>query len=89
MVNDQCVGDDKIEHAFGPGGAGHLSHTVAQRLAAAELRLVAVVGKILLHFDDQLSVGQAHPVPHSGAVEIGVGSSWNAKGHSEILLERN
>ena len=46
-VDDQRVGDDAVERAV-VGDAGGLSHAVAQHLAAAELALVAVDGRVRL-----------------------------------------
>ena len=63
------------------GGAGGLAHAVADHLAAAELHLVAVDGEVALDLDQQLRVGQPHPVAHGGAVEIGVLPARHPQAH--------
>ncbi len=77
VIDDQRVGDHQIERAvLGLArGGGALAHAVANHLAAAERDLVAVDGVILLHFDDQLGVGQAHAVAGSRAVQVGVSAA--------------
>ena len=64
MIDDQRVGDHQVERAMlgFARGRGALAHAVANHLAAAERDLVAVDGVILLHFDDQLRVGQANAI---------------------------
>ena len=64
MIDDQRVGDHQIERAvLGLArGRGALAHAVANHLAAAERDLVAVDGEVVLHFDDQLGVGQANAI---------------------------
>ena len=49
-----------------------LAHAVADHLAAAELHLLAVGGEILLDLDDELGVGEAHPVAGGRAEHLGV-----------------
>ena len=51
-----------------------LPHAVANHLAAAELHFLAVDGEVLLDFDRQLGVGQAHAVAGGRAEHFGVGA---------------
>ena len=60
-----------------------LAHAVADRLAAAELHLLAVAAGaqrvVVLDLDDQLGVGQADPVADGRAEHLGIGAarrSW-------------
>ena len=85
VIDDQGVGDDEIERAVAAGGHSRLTHPVAQGFAAAELGFVTVIGEILLDFDDQVGVGEAHAVAFGRAVEIGVNVSWNAQRHGFLL----
>ena len=41
VIDDQRIGDDSVDGAFGPGALG-LAHAIADHLAAAELDLLAV-----------------------------------------------
>ncbi len=86
VVDDQGVGHDRID---GPPGlragacavaaALRLRHAVADGLAAAELDFLAVAaraqGEVGFDLDDQLGVGQAHPVAHGGAKYFCVSAS--------------
>ena len=71
MVEDDRVGDDGVDRAARVGRL-RLPHAVADHLAAAELHLFAVGGEILLDLDDELGVGEAHPVAGRGAEHLGV-----------------
>ena len=62
IVQNQRVGNHQIQHAVRAARLDGLSHSVPKRLAAAELRLLAVGGQILLHLDDQIGVCQPNPV---------------------------
>ena len=79
VIDDQRVGDHQVERAglSFARRAGALPHAVANDLAAAEGDLVAIAGEVLLHFDDQLGVGQPHAIARGGTVEIGISSSRN------------
>ena len=61
---------------------GALPHAVADHLAAAELHLLAVDGAVLLHLEDQVGVGQAHPVADGGAEHLRVGGAVDPVGHA-------
>jgi len=71
MVDDDGVGDDGVDGAF---GARHLTlpHSVADHLAAAELHLLAVCGEILLDLDEQRGVGEPDAVAGRRAEHVGV-----------------
>ena len=61
MIEDERIGDDGIDRAL-PVGDLRLAHAVADHLAAAEFHLLAIDGEILLDFDDEIGVGEAHAV---------------------------
>ena len=72
-----------------------LPHAVADHLAAAELHLLAVGGEILLDLDEQLGVGEPHPVARGRAEHVGIGGAGSEVGGSALgrlamggLLER-
>ncbi len=71
VVDDQRVGDQRVDHFMGEQLA--LALAVTDHLAAAEFDLFAVDGEVLFHFDEQFGVGQAHLVTDGGAVHVGVG----------------
>ena len=71
MVEDDGVGDDRVDGAARVRGL-RLAHAVADHLAAAELHLLAVSGEVLLDLDDELGVGEAHPVAGRGTEHLGV-----------------
>ena len=73
VVDDQRVGDDGVDRAA--RGDLRLAHAVADHLAAAELHLLAVGGEILLDLDDQVGVGEPHPVARGRAEHVGVGAA--------------
>ena len=62
-------------------GSRTLPHAVANDLAAAEGDLVAIGREILLDFDDQFGIGQAHPVAGGRPVQIRVGFPGNREAH--------
>src|SRR5208283_4358752 len=73
VVDDHRVGDDKVAvsraHRLFEGA---LVLSVADRLAAAEDRLLAVVAIVLLDLDDQLGVGQPDAIAFRRAILLGV-----------------
>jgi hypothetical protein len=85
VVEDQRVGHHRVHRAL-RAGALALRHAVADGLAAAELDLFAMATGaqrvVLLHFDDQVGVGQAHAVAHGGAEDFGVGAALK-RGHGK------
>ena len=81
VVEDEGVGDHEIQHAVRRHRARRLPHAVADHLAAAELHLVAVDGEVALDLDEELGVGEAHPVAHGGAEEVGVLPARDAEAH--------
>ena len=84
MVEDQGVGDHRVDRALRLAGLG-LAHAVADDLAAAELHFLAVEGEVLFDFDEEGGVGQAHAVAGGGAVHVGVGAAGDA-GHSGPMM---
>src|SRR6185503_8645402 len=82
VVQDDCVGDDEIEDAVGGQRPRGLPHAVADDLAAAELHLVPVHREVALDLDEELGVGEPHPVAHGGAEEIGVLTARDAQAHA-------
>ena len=71
VIDDQRIGDDGIDRAL-PVGDLRLPHAVADHLAAAELHLLAVGGEILLDLDDEIGVGEPHPVAGGRAEHVGI-----------------
>ena len=57
VVQDHHVGDHRVQRALGRGGQ-RLVHRLADRLAAAEDRLLAAEGEVLLDLDPQVGVTQ-------------------------------
>src|SRR5690606_5977187 len=62
---------------------GHLAlaHAVADHLAAAELDLLAIEGGVALDLDDQLGVGESHPIPDRGPEHVRIGGPGDAVRH--------
>ena len=83
VVDDQRVGDDGVDRAFGLGRL-RLAHAVADHLAAAELHFLAVGGEVAFDFHEQVGVGQAHAVAGGGAEHVGIGGAGEA-GHATRL----
>ena len=85
VVDDHRVGDDQVAV-----GRAHrlveraLVLAVPDRLAAAEDRLLAVVGVVLFDLDDQLGVGQADAVADGRSVLLGVGFSRESHAHGSL-----
>ena len=82
VVDDQRVGDDGVDRAFGLGGL-RLAHAVADHLAAAELHFLAVGGEVAFNFDEQIGVGEADAVAGGGAEHVRVGGAGEA-GHATV-----
>jgi hypothetical protein len=79
-IDDQRIGDDGISRALLVGDL-RLPHAVTDHLAAAEFHLFAVGGKILLHLDDQIGIGQPHPVASGGAEHVGIDGTGDTCRH--------
>ena len=67
VIHDERVGDDGIERARRVH-ASLLTHTLAKRLPAAELTLVAVGREVPLDDERQVRVAETNPIPHRRAV---------------------
>ncbi len=80
MIQDQRVGDDGIDRTLAPRRLA-LAHAVADHLAAAELHLLAVDGAVLLDLDDEVGVGEAHPVADRGAIHSGISGAGDFHRH--------
>jgi hypothetical protein len=76
VVDDQRIGDDGVGRALLVGGL-RLAHAVADHLAAAEFHLLAIAGKILLHLDDEIGVGQPHPVAGGRPEHVGIDGTFD------------
>src|SRR5215472_9560261 len=72
-VDDERVGDDRIRALLGRALA--LPHAVSDHLAAAELHFLAVDSEIILHFDDDIGVGEVHAVADRGPEHLGIGAA--------------
>lgn len=88
VVDDQRVGDDGVGRALLVGDL-RLPHAVADHLAAAELHLLAIGGEILLHLDDEIGVGQPHPVAGGRAKHVGIDGTLYFDGHHKPRLRLN
>ena len=71
VIEDERVGDDGVDRALLVGDLA-LPHAVADHLAAAELDLLAVAAEILFHLDDDVGVGEPHPVAGGRAEHLGI-----------------
>jgi hypothetical protein len=80
MVEDQRIGDDGVDRPL-PVRRLALTHAVADHLAAAELHLFAVGREVLLDLDDDVGIGQPHPVARGGPEHVGVDGARDAKCH--------
>src|SRR6185295_6759618 len=72
---DDRVGDDEVGRARFAARLRRLSHAVADDLAAAELRFVAVGRGVVLDLDDEVGVGKADAVAGRRPVVIGIGAA--------------
>ena len=90
VVDDHRVGDDQVAvlraHRLVERA---LILTVPDRLAAAEDRLLAVVGIVLLDLDDQFGVGQPDAVADGRAVLLGVRFSREFHAHGSMPSARS
>src|SRR6266566_1052684 len=69
MIENQGVGDDGINRALAAGTL-RLTHPVADDFPASELHLLAVCRVVLLHFDDDVCIREAHFVADSRAKHL-------------------
>ncbi len=69
VIDDQRIGDHGIGRALLVGDLG-LAHAIADHLAAAEFHLLAVDGEILFDLDDEISIGQPHPIAGGGTEHV-------------------
>ncbi len=83
VVEDQGVGDHGVDRAR-LARRLRLAHAVADHLAAAELDLLAIDRAVLLDLDEQLGVGEPHPVADRGPVHVGIGRAPDLTGHQEV-----
>ena len=74
-VDDQRVGDDGVGDLAHGSRALALPHAVADHLAAAEFHFLAVDGEVALDLDDQVGVGEPHPVADRRAEHLRVGAA--------------
>ena len=84
VVEHDRVGDDRVQRTVGAGGAA-LGHRLADRLAAAEDRLLAAEGEVLLDLDPQVGVTEPDLVAGRRAVQRGVAPRARSA-PSELLL---
>src|SRR5712691_5031775 len=80
VVDDQRIGDDGVGRALLVGDL-RLPHAVADYLAAAEFHLLAIDGEVLFDLDDQIRVGQPHPVAGGGPEHVGIDGTFYLYGH--------
>jgi len=77
------LGDDGVDRAALVGDL-RLAHTVADHLAAAELHLLAIGGEILFDLDDQIGVGEPHPVAGGRAEHVDIGAAFDLERHDVL-----
>eukprot|EP01022_Parablepharisma_sp_SALTPOND_P030350 TRINITY_DN760_c2_g1_i1.p2 TRINITY_DN760_c2_g1~~TRINITY_DN760_c2_g1_i1.p2 ORF type:complete len:1290 (-),score=479.69 TRINITY_DN760_c2_g1_i1:1065-4934(-) len=75
VVDDERIGDDGVHHVG--VGALRLAHAIADHLAAAEFHFLAVDRIVLLDFEEQFGIGQAHAVADGGTEHLGIGRTGN------------
>jgi len=85
MIDDQGVGDHRVHGAVGTRDLT-LPHPVADDLAAPELDLLAVKGPVFLDLNEEVGIGETHPVPYCGSEHAGVGRALDLTGHFPYLL---
>src|SRR5260370_3193712 len=81
MVEDQLVGDDGIDRALLVVDLA-LPHTVADRLAAAELHLLSIGAKLLFHLDDDVGIGKPHAVSGGRPEHLRIGGALHLGRHA-------
>ena len=82
VVDNQRIGNDKVEHPLIARGPATLPHPIADHLAATKGNLIAIDSEIFFNFDDQFGVGQPDAVAGGRAIEIGIGLPWNLERHA-------
>src|SRR4029077_6199503 len=80
MIENECVGDDRIHGSFGPG-ALRLTHAVANHFPAPEPHLLAIGRVVLLHLNGKIRVREADSVPNRRPEYLGVGGAAHDMGH--------
>ncbi|MNM80913.1 hypothetical protein D3C81_928960 [compost metagenome] len=85
MVDDQRIGDQRVDHFGGQQLA--LALAVSDDFTAAEFHFFAVGGEVLFHFDPQFGVGQTDLVADGGAEHVGVGLTGNL--HCSSFIDRS
>ncbi len=101
MIHDQRIGDDGVDRALGPRAlrlahavADHLAATEFHLFAVdGGVRPGAPVHggpdvqgrQVAFDLDDQVGIGQTHPVAGGGAIHVGIGGTGNAAGHRWFL----
>src|SRR5262249_15810364 len=88
IIEDQRIRDDRVDRTFATGPL-RLAHSVADDLAAAELHLLAIGGKILLHLYAEIRIGEAHFVADGRAEHLRVGCAAHPMGHGRSLRGRS
>ena len=89
VVQDESVGHHAVHGTF-CARALALRHAVADGFAATKFDFFAIGARaqsqVLFDFNQQVGVGQAHPVAHGGAKNLGVGASSNG-GHYKVSFD--
>ena len=80
MIENKCVGDDRIHGSFGPG-ALRLTHAVANHFPAAEPHLLAIGRVVLLHLDGKIRVRESDSVANRRPEHLGVSGAAHDVGH--------
>jgi hypothetical protein len=85
MVDDQRIGDDRIDGAGRPRRLA-LPHAVPDHLAAAELDLLAIGREVALDLDDEVRVGEPHPVARRRPEHVGIGGARHLERHQRLPI---
>src|SRR5580704_1429610 len=83
VIEDECVGDDRINRAVTAGPLG-LTHAVPDNFPASELHLLAIDREVLLYFDGEVGIREAHLVSDRRAEHLRIGGAAHYVGHSRL-----
>ena len=74
MVQNQRIGDNGVHRTLRARRL-RLPHAITDDLAATKFHFLTIKSEIFFHFDDEISIGQAHFVSHCWAIHLGIGAA--------------
>ena len=86
VVDDQRIGENGVRRSLGAGCLA-LAHAVADHLSAAEFYLFPVGREVALDLDEELGVGQPHPVAGGRPEHGGIGGAGDPDGHGAYAFK--